>query len=286
MDPLWACGNQIGPEDFYSGMTLIKKREGIQRPAKTDRGSFLFGMNRWQRHHFEYRESIITFLCEEDYLEAGEQALKNQRKILESFIREFPDFRTTHVPFYPEEGVPDLIGRMCIQSQKAGVGPMASVAGALAFEALNAMLEAGAPEAVVDNGGDIALFIREPVRIGIFAGLSPLNTLALEVKPRTGPFGICTSSGVVGRSFSYGKANAAMVISSDVILADAAATALGNRVQQAGDLETCFYGFSHLAEIEGGLVIFQDRIALWGELPELIRAHDPTHLITMGKESF
>ncbi|MFC1502390.1 UPF0280 family protein [bacterium] len=239
-------------------------------------------MKRWNRHHFEYRESIVTFLCGDKYLAAGEQALIGQRRILESYIEKNPDFRTTHSPVNPEKA-PDLISRMCIQSRKVDVGPMASVAGTLAFEALSAMLEAGAPEAVVDNGGDMALFIHNPVRVGIFGGNTSLNTLALEVEPRDRPFGICTSSGVVGHSFSYGKTNAAIVFSSNIGLADAAATALGNRVKRIGDLENCFDFLNNLPEIEGGLVIYKDRLALWGQVPKLIRAEISADLITMGK---
>ena len=224
----------------------------------------------------------MTFLCDDEYLEAGERALKKKRIILESYIEKNPDFRTTHSPFKPDKA-PELIRRMCIQSQKVGVGPMASVAGTLAFEALSAMLGAGVPEAIVDNGGDIALFIQNPVQVGIFAGVSSLNTIALEIEPRDHPFGICTSSGVVGHSFSYGKTNATIVFSSNVILADAAATALGNSVKCIEDLESCFDFFNSLPEIEGGLVILQDRMALWGRVPRLVRADVRSDLITMGR---
>ena len=45
------------------------------------------------------------------------------------------------------------------------------------------------------------------------------------------PMGICTSSGTVGHSLSFGKADAVCVKAKSVSLADAAATAIGNMVK-------------------------------------------------------
>ena len=238
---------------------------------------------RWQRHHFELKETIVTFLCREQYVEAGKKALYNSRSLLERYIEKNPLFRTTHAPYQPEDEAPDIVQRMCIESEKVGVGPMASVAGALAYEGLMAILQAGADEAVVGNGGDIALSIRQPVRVGIFAGNASINELAFEVEPRETPFGICTSSGTVGPSFSYGKADAAVIISSNILLADAAATALGNRIKEEKDLKSSFDFLKKLPEIEGALALINDKIGMFGTLPKLIRSHIDTDLITKGK---
>lgn len=237
----------------------------------------------WNRHHFEYKETVITFLCEEKYLTSAEKALLTSRKILEKYIHNDPLFRTTHSPHHPQKNAPNLIQRMCHEAARVGVGPMATVAAVLAEQALHAILKAGANEAVVDNGGDITLFIRKPVRIGIFAGNSPLKELAFEVEPRDQSFGICTSSGTVGPSFSYGKSDAAVVVSSNVILADAAATALGNRVRDEKNLKNCFSFLKDIEEIEGALVVFRDKVALWGSLPKLVRSRINMDLITRGK---
>ncbi len=237
---------------------------------------------RWERYHFEKEESIVTFLCKSQYVESGQKSLLNSRKILENYIRENPEFATTHLSYHASKDAPELIRLMCREAEKVDVGPMAAVAGALAQESLKAILDAGAEEAVVDNGGDIALFIREPVSIGIFAGDSPINQVAFEVVPRNKPFGICTSSGTVGHSFSYGRADAAVVVSSNAILADAAATALGNRVKEEKDLDRCFTFLENVPDIEGALVIYHDKIALWGELPELVKSRVDVNLITKG----
>ncbi len=236
-----------------------------------------------ERHHFEHKDTIVTFLCERRHLNAGIRSLLHSRNVLETYIQNHPGFQDTHVPYSLCEKTPDPVQSMILETAKVGVGPMASVAGAFAETALRAMADAGAEQAVVDNGGDIAFLIREPVRVGIYAGRSSIRNLAMDVRPREGVFGICTSSGTVGPSFSYGLADAAVVVSKNVVLADAAATALGNRVREDVDLSTCFDFMNTLPEIEGALVVFRDKIALWGVLPRLIRTEVNLDLITKGK---
>ncbi len=90
---------------------------------------------------------------------------------------------------------------------------MSAVAGVIAKFAVEAMMEAGATYAVVDNGGDISILNDQPVLVGIYAGASPIRDLAFEVPSRAKPLGICTSSGTVGPSISFGCADAATVIS-------------------------------------------------------------------------
>lgn len=238
---------------------------------------------RWNRHHFENKETIVTILCSDSTLKQGVDALNRARRILESYIALDNEFQRVEHPYDVPKNAPHLIRRMCEDAAKVGVGPMATVAGALASESLTAMLKAGAEEAVVDNGGDIALMVRKPVRVGIFAGRAFADGLAFDVLPRGRPLGICTSSGTVGPSLSYGCADAAVVVSSNVLLADAAATALGNRVKSKDDLETCFDFLENIAQVEGAMVIFGNQVALWGQLPRLIRTKIDTTLITRGK---
>ena len=46
-------------------------------------------------------------------------------------IRAFPDFLTSLVPLDIETEAPEIIRRMVESSRRAGVGPMAAVAGAI-----------------------------------------------------------------------------------------------------------------------------------------------------------
>ena len=72
------------------------------------------------------------------------------------------------------------------------------------------------------------------------------------------------------------------MLSTDVLLADAAATALGNRVRAESDLKSCFGFLDPISEIEGALVILGDKMAMWGNLPKLVRVPVDETLITCG----
>jgi ApbE superfamily uncharacterized protein (UPF0280 family) len=190
--------------------------------------------------------------------------LKYRRK-LEDFIERNPAFLTSLEPIAKPAQSPRIVQEMIEASQKAGVGPMASVAGAIAEyvgrELLNFSLEI-----IVENGGDIYLKSLTKRTVGIFAGNSPLTgKIGLEVSPQDTPLGICTSSGTVGHSLSYGKADAVVAISSSAILADAAATAIGNRVSQAGDIASGIEFGKSISGLRGIVIIVDDKIGVWGE---------------------
>ena len=143
---------------------------------------------------------------------------------------------------------------------------MASVAGAIA-EFVGSQLLAFSPEVIVENGGDIYLHSLGKRLIGIYAGKSPLTgKIGLEINGQDTPMGICTSSGTVGHSLSYGKADAVIVLSPSATLADAAATAIANRIIQPGDIPN---GIEFAQSIDGlkGVIIIQDeKVGLWGEV--------------------
>jgi len=151
-------------------------------------------------------------------------------------------------------------------SRKAGVGPMASVAGAIAEYVGRELLDFS-PEIIVENGGDIYLKSLTKRTIGVFAGNSPLTgKIGLEINPQDTPLGICTSSGTVGHSLSYGKADAVVALSSSATLADAAATAIGNRVSQASDITGAIEFGKNISGLKGLIIIVDDNIGVWGEV--------------------
>ena len=239
------------------------------------------GAKRWTRHHLEDRETIVTILGKEPFVDVGWQAICQARQDLEQVIDSHSIFLTSHRPIHMEEDLPEVAQRMIKASARIGVGPMAAVAGTLAWLGVEAMREAGAAEAIVDNGGDIAFWIQEPVTVGIFAG-DHFKSLALAVQPRKTIFGICTSSGTIGPSFSYGSSDAAIVVSEDVALADAAATALGNQVKNQKELAGVFDFMQPIQAIEGAAVVAGENLALWGQLPEIVKSAVDPDLITKG----
>lgn len=235
------------------------------------------------REHYQLRETIATiFAYEQSHIEAAKESIREQRNLLEKFIQADPFFMLTLEPYdLKEDGAPEIVQQMIKTSAIFGIGPMSAVAGVIAKLAVEAMIEDGALYAIVDNGGDISIINDRTVLVGIYAGTSPIKDLALEVPSRVEPLGICTSSGTVGPSISFGCADAALIVSKDPALADAAATALGNAVQPEGRLEDCFKAIDRPG-IDGALVIRGEEMAVWGELPPIRRARVGEDRITKG----
>lgn len=195
-----------------------------------------------------------------------ERLIRTARSQVDDAIVRRPEFLTSFVPLeeQPEDG--PLAGRMIRAGKKAGTGPMAAVAGAVA-EFVGRGLLALSSELIVENGGDIFLRIDHPVVVGVFAGESPLsNRIGLRVNPSVLPLGLCTSSGMVGPSYSAGRADAATILSRDTVLADAVATALGNRISAARDLEPAMKWAMSVAGVDAALAIIGDKIAAMGDL--------------------
>ena len=188
------------------------------------------------------------------------------RNTLERYIERHPTFLTSLGPFSIEEDAPRIVKSMAESAAKVGVGPMASVAGAIA-EFVGSELLAFSPEIIVENGGDIYLKSLRKRLIGIYAGESPLTgKISLEINKEDTPLGICTSSGTVGHSLSYGKADAVIVLSKSAALADAAATAIGNLIKQPDDIPNGIEFAKGIDGLLGVVIIEDDKIGLWGEV--------------------
>jgi ApbE superfamily uncharacterized protein (UPF0280 family) len=165
--------------------------------------------------------------------------LRTVRAEIEARCGDDPAFLASLEPLPEDPEAPPVVGAMLRAARAAGVGPMAAVAGAVA-EAVGRALRArfGLREVVVENGGDLWLAVAEPLTVAVYAGLSSLSgTFGVVVAPELCPCGLATSSGTVGPSLSFGKADAALAIAADAALADAWATALGNLVRSRADAE-------------------------------------------------
>lgn len=234
-------------------------------------------MNRW---HFEVGETAVTILCDETFLPIARESIFRSRDVIERFIRDDPLFGVTLEPYEATRHAHPLIVRMCDAAALADVGPMAAVAGAIAEQAVMDMRDAGAEQAVVDNGGDIAFLLRDEVTVALYAG-EGVQGLGFRVTPRKGIFGMCTSSGTIGPSISFGMADAATVIAENVALADACATRLGNLVTDGSDrtMGEAVGRIVAVPGIDGALAAAGGRIAMKGRLPELVRAAaDPSKI--------
>jgi len=201
----------------------------------------------------------------------AETMVLEARTGIEAYIDSHANFLESRVPLPEDSFAPRIVREMIRAASFAGVGPMAAVAGAVAEWVGRGLLELGESDVLVENGGDIFIASGEPVIVGVFAGASPLSLkLGINIPPDKTPLGICTSSGAFGHSFSYGRSDAALTLASSTALADAAATALGNRVSRHGDIPGALEWVRNVDGISGALVILGDRMGVFGEF-ELVR---------------
>lgn len=195
-----------------------------------------------------------------------EALIRECRAQIKWAIERRPDFLKSLIPVEEDPGDSPVVLAMVRAGQKAGTGPMAAVAGAVAEFVGKGLLDLS-PEVIVENGGDIFLKIDRPVTIGLFAGNSPFSgRVGIRMESTPIPLGICTSSGTVGPSLSLGVADAATIISHDVPLADAVATGVGNRVHRPEDLKEAVEWGMKVPGVLGALAILGEKIAALGDI--------------------
>jgi len=231
---------------------------------------------RTYRHWVKGRDLVafnVTFKETDLYVRASKNLKTKTRKLvlkhreaLERYIERNPPFLTSLEPLAVGDDAPLIVKSMAESARKAGVGPMASVAGAIA-EFVGTELLAFSPEVIIENGGDIFMKSLSNRVISIFAGKSPLTgNIGLEIEPEETPLGICTSSGTVGHSLSYGQADAVVVLSQSAPLADAAATAIANLIKQPDDIPAGIELAESIDGLKGVLIIKDDKVGVWGEV--------------------
>lgn len=199
-----------------------------------------------------------------------EDLVREARRGLEAYLALDPALRTALAPHPVPGHAPALVRRMAQAGAAAGVGPMAAVAGAIAAT-VGEQLRRETPEVFLENGGDLYLASRRTVTVAVFAGRSPFTgVLGLRLRPEALPAGVCTSAGTVGPSLSFGSADAAVIVAGDAALADAVATATGNRVHAEADLQAAADWARSVPGVSGAVVVKDDHLAVAGEV-ELVR---------------
>jgi len=218
-------------------------------------------------HSFEVniRETDLLICADHDLTAVAYELVHLYRSQIEEFISNFPLFKETFVPVEVPKNAPDIIKAMADAAKLAGVGPMAAVAGAIAEHVGRGLLEHSS-EVIVENGGDIFIKTDRDRKMGIYAGESQLsNKIAISVTPADTPLGICTSSGTVGHSISFGQADAIVIFAKNASLADATATKVGNLVHSKEDIRKAIDFAQNVPGIEGAIVIVGDSLGGWGK---------------------
>jgi uncharacterized protein len=212
------------------------------------------------------KETDLYIRATSNLHQKAQHLILKYREQLEQYIEKYPEFHSSLKPLPIPAKAPHIILDMLESGQKANVGPMAAVAGAIAEYVGMDLLEFS-PEIIVENGGDIFLKTTKKRVVGIYAGDSPLTgKLGLEIHPEETPLGICTSSGTVGHSLSFGKADAVVTVAGSATLADAAATAICNQVKSPDDISRAIEFGRIIAGLKGIVIIIGSAIGVWGDV--------------------
>ena len=213
------------------------------------------------------RESDLLVFAEHDLHVHAYVALAEARRQVERYIERDGQFARALSPHAADVHAPGIVREMSRAGAEWGVGPMASVAGAIAQQVGRALL----PESdsvIVENGGDIFLALRRPARLRLYAGEeSPFSGRVLfEVPAFPNGLGICTSSGRVGHSLSLGCADAVVAVAQNAAFADAGATAIANRVHSPEDVAAVVDEVSKEGMLRAVIIAAGDRIGFWGDI--------------------
>jgi len=220
----------------------------------------------------EYRDTIVFMkadidLSQDEFFYPVFEQVIYTRKLLENFIEKYPEFYASYESIGDDAlehrgcKVPAIALDMARASRLCGVGPMASVAGAFSDMIAKKIYELGAGCAIVENGGDVAMFGEREFSLQIKTGncIPGSNSISGKLyisinpckeNPGSGMMGVCTSSASGGHSISLGKSDAVTVIAKDPLLADAAATAVGNAAKGEGAGEPVKRGLEKFNEIK------------------------------------
>jgi len=212
------------------------------------------------------KETDLLVRAERDLFNETRDSILKYRHQLETYIAVHPEFAESLVPLDEDPYAPEIVREMIRVSMLSHVGPMAAVAGAMAEFVSRDLLKLS-KQVIAENGGDIYLATSRERMIGIYAGTSPLSLkLGIVIPPKDSPMGVCTSSGTVGPSLSFGKADAVCILSKSAALADAAATAVGNVVHEKKDIERGLEKAKEIEGVLGTLIIIGERMGAWGHL--------------------
>lgn len=216
------------------------------------------------------KETDLLIRAEKDLAYEAKASVLKYRNQIETYIAMNPIFEKSLVPVPEIPHLPEIIVDMIRAARLAGVGPMAAVAGAISQAVCRDLIHLSR-EVIIENGGDIYLSTSKERVIGIYAGSSPLSMrIGIIIGPDESPLAVCTSSGTVGHSLSFGKADAVCVLSKSGALADAAATAIGNMVMEKKDIERGLERGGEIEGVSGVLIIVREKMGIWGEI-RLIR---------------
>jgi ApbE superfamily uncharacterized protein (UPF0280 family) len=225
------------------------------------------------KENFNLKETQCTIISDKQQaIQTAIESIKRNRRELEIYTRANPKFLYALEPI-PAPEKPLVARLMALAAEKAGVGPMAAVAGVIADLAVSDMAREGCEVAVVEDGGEISAVSNMPVDVAVAAGDEPLSK-RFGFRLTEFPIGVATSSGRFSHALSFGDAEAATIFCKNAALADATATAVGNMVKGDDAQAAIKAGISKALSIEGVagvLIIYKGQVGTAGKIPQLIK---------------
>jgi ApbE superfamily uncharacterized protein (UPF0280 family) len=213
--------------------------------------------NRLFRSTFGHKESNGNIISDkEEGIKTAISSIKHHRSLLDEYAKKHPLFIHSFEPVTVKDG-PEVVQLMAEAAERAGVGPMAAVAGVFADLAVK---EASA----ISN---------KPIDIAFAAGEEPLSK-EMGFRLKNFPIGVATSSGRFSHAFSFGDAEAVTIFAVNAGFADAAATAVANLIVGDKVQDVIRQGLDlalNIIGVKGAFILYRGMVGKAGEIPELIK---------------
>jgi len=194
-----------------------------------------------------------------------EERVRALRWDLEQYVNKDRLFLASGRPVTVATDAPEIVREMARASALAGIGPINTIAGAVAQFLGSALLKIGFKDVIVENGKNIFLATARSRKISFYSGRSKLwDRLKLKILPRETPLGICLSSGARVRSSGLRGADCIAVIAKNTTLAAAIAAALAARIQTRKDLQPAVDSARAIKGVLGIIIILKGELVSWG----------------------
>jgi len=250
-------------------------------------------MEKLKKYHFSEKESDITIISEsEKAILRAKQEFYYHRNILEKYVQKNNRFLTTFAPIKVKSEY-KIINLMVDVALTCDVGPMATVAGALADLMAEAMkfidnIElAPVKNVLIENGGEIYIDTEHPMKIALYAGQNELNlNIGFLIEKKDCPIGIGTSSATIGHAISLGQADAVTIFAENATLADGAATKIANLVKGKDIEKSIMNGLDAVKDItgvQGAFISRENRVGQIGKLPKMIKIEGEKQTVIENK---
>ncbi|SFM48262.1 UPF0280 family protein [Thermodesulforhabdus norvegica] len=213
-------------------------------------------------YEVRFRQTDLWIRSSEDFSKLVLKVVMDAHCQIMAYAKKNSRFLTSLRPLPWDPLAPPIVRKMLRAADFAGVGPMASVAGAIA-ECVGVEIRRIDPagDVIVENGGDCFLFSAHDPIIGLYGGNIRLR---VKLPSEKLPLCVCSSSATMGHSLSLGKADLVTIFSSDGALADAAATAVCNSIHSPDDLEPVVGEWGLRPEIYAVIAIIDGQVGLFG----------------------